>query len=79
MLLRHADCEIILAEDGFDALEKISVHYPDLIFADVLMPRLDGYQICALIKRSGLYKHIPVVMLTSKDSLFDRARVCRRL
>lgn len=74
MLLKQADCEVILAEDGFDALQKISIHHPDLIFADVLMPRLNGYQTCALIKRSGLYSHIPVVMLTSKDTLFDRAR-----
>ena len=72
--LSQADCEVILAEDGFDALQKISVHQPDLIFADVLMPRLNGYQTCALIKRSGICSHIPVVMLTSKDTLFDRTR-----
>ena len=74
ILLQQAGCTVILAEDGFDALEKISTHVPDLIFADVLMPRLDGYKTCAVLKRSTLYKHIPVVMLTSKDSLFDRAR-----
>ena len=74
MLLKQADCEVILAEDGFDALQKVSIHHPDLIFADVLMPRLNGYQTCALIKRSGIYSQIPVVMLTSKDTLFDRAR-----
>ena len=74
MLLRQADCEVILAEDGFDALQKISIYHPDLIFVDVLMPRLNGYQTCALIKQSGIYSHIPVVMLTSKDTLFDRAR-----
>ena len=74
ILLEQAGCEVILAEDGFDALNKISTCVPDLIFADVLMPRLDGYQTCALIKRSAIYRHIPVVMLTSKDSLFDRAR-----
>ena len=74
MLLKQADCQVILAEDGFDALQKISIHQPDLIFADVLMPRLDGYQTCALIKRSGIYSNIPVVMMTSKDTLFDRAR-----
>ena len=74
ILLRQAGCEVILAEDGFDALDKISTHLPDLIFADVLMPRLDGYKTCALIKRSTGYKHIPVIMLTSKDSLYDRAR-----
>ena len=72
--LSQDDCEVILAEDGFDALQKISVHQPDLIFADVLMPRLNGYQTCALIKRSGICSHIPVVMLTSKDTRFDRAR-----
>ena len=74
MLLKQADCQVILAEDGFDALQKISIHQPDLIFVDVLMPRLDGYQTCALIKRSGIYSNIPVVMMTSKDTLFDRAR-----
>lgn len=74
ILLMQAGCEVLLAEDGFDALEKISSHFPDLIFADVLMPRLDGYKTCALIKRSAVYKHIPVIMLTSKDTLFDRAR-----
>lgn len=74
ILLRQAGCEVILAEDGFDALDKISTHLPDLIFADVLMPRLDGYKTCALIKNSTACKHIPVIMLTSKDSLYDRAR-----
>lgn len=74
ILLQQAGCTVTLAEDGFDALEKIATQIPDLIFADVLMPRLDGYKTCALIKRSTLYKHIPVIMLTSKDSLFDRAR-----
>lgn len=74
MLLKQADCEVILAEDGFDALHKISTHQPDIIFVDVLMPRLNGYQTCELLKRSGIYRHIPVVMLTSKDTLFDRAR-----
>lgn len=74
ILLMQAGCEVVFAEDGFDALEKISIHHPDLIFADVLMPRLDGYQTCALIKRCSAYKHIPVIMLTSKDNLFDRAR-----
>lgn len=74
VLLMQAGCEVILAEDGFDALEKISSHSPAIIFVDVLMPRLDGYQTCALIKRSAIHKHIPVIMLTSKDSVFDRAR-----
>lgn len=74
VLLMQAGCEVVFAVDGFDALEKITLHRPDLVFVDVLMPRLDGYQTCALIKRSDAYKHIPVIMLTSKDSLFDRAR-----
>jgi twitching motility two-component system response regulator PilG len=74
IMLMQAGCEVVFADDGFDALEKISLYRPDLIFADVLMPRLDGYQTCALIKRCGAHKHIPVIMLTSKDNLFDRAR-----
>ena len=74
ILLHQAGCTVILAEDGFDALENIATQIPDLIFADVFMPRLDGYKTCALLKRSTLYKHIPVIMLTSKDGLFDRAR-----
>jgi twitching motility two-component system response regulator PilG len=63
-----------LAEDGFDGLSKVVEHRPDLIFIDVMMPRLDGYQACALIKNNPKFKAIPVVMLTSKDTLFDRAR-----
>ncbi len=74
IMLMQAGCEVEFADDGFDALGKISLYRPDLIFADVLMPRLDGYQTCALIKRCGAHKHIPVIMLTSKDNLFDRAR-----
>jgi twitching motility two-component system response regulator PilG len=65
---------VILAEDGFDALAKINDHQSDLIFCDILMPRLDGYQTCALIKKSPRYHHTPVIMLSSKDGLFDRAR-----
>jgi twitching motility two-component system response regulator PilG len=65
---------VLLAEDGFDALAKITDHEPDLIFCDILMPRLDGYQTCALIKKSPRYRDIPVIMLSSKDGLFDRAR-----
>src|SRR5207253_574823 len=60
--------------NGFDALAKIADHQPDLIFVDIMMPRLDGYQTCALIKKSGKHKATPVIMLSSKDSLFDRAR-----
>ena len=74
IFLKQAKCEVILAEDGFDALAKISDHVPDIIFCDVLMPRLDGYQTCALIKKSARFSEIPVVMLSSKDGLFDRAR-----
>jgi twitching motility two-component system response regulator PilG len=74
LMLAQSGCEVILAEDGFDALQKIFIHSPDIIFVDVLMPRLDGYKTCSLIKRSTVHKHIPVIMLTSKDSLFDRAR-----
>ncbi|WP_424193845.1 response regulator [Ampullimonas aquatilis] len=66
--------EVILAEDGFDALSKINDYKPDLIFCDILMPRLDGYQTCSLIKRSDKFRQTPVVMLSSKDGLFDRAR-----
>ncbi len=74
IFLVHSGCQVILAEDGFDALSKISDHQPHLIFCDVLMPRLDGYQTCALIKRSPRFHATPVVMLSSKDGLFDRAR-----
>jgi twitching motility two-component system response regulator PilG len=74
IFLMQAGCQVILAENGFDALAKIADHQPDLIFVDIMMPRLDGYQTCALIKKSGKHKAIPVVMLSSKDSLFDRAR-----
>lgn len=74
IFLSQAGCSVILAEDGFDALAKVSDHAPDVIFCDVLMPRLDGYQTCALIKKSPKYHDIPVIMLSSKDGLFDRAR-----
>ncbi len=74
IFLGQAGARVILAEDGFDALAKIADHEPDLIFCDILMPRLDGYQTCALIKKSPKYRDIPVVMLSSKDGLFDRAR-----
>jgi twitching motility two-component system response regulator PilG len=72
--LKQAGCEVILAEDGFDALSKVANHRPDIIFCDIMMPRLDGYQACALIKKNAIYSAIPVVMLSSKDGLFDRAR-----
>ncbi|GHD61982.1 response regulator [Jeongeupia chitinilytica] len=74
IFLGQAGCEVILAEDGFDALAKISDHQPQLIFVDVMMPRLDGYQTCSLIKKNPRYKATPVIMLSSKDGLFDRAR-----
>ena len=66
--------QVILAEDGFDALAKINDHTPDLVFCDILMPRLDGYQTCAIIKRNPRFAGIPVVMLSSKDGVFDKAR-----
>jgi twitching motility two-component system response regulator PilG len=72
--LKQAGCEVILAEDGFDALAKVAQHRPDVIFCDVMMPRLDGFQTCDLIKKSPGYGATAVVMLSSKDGLFDRAR-----
>ena len=74
LYLRQAGYEVILAEDGFDALVKITDHQPDVIFVDIVMPRLDGYQTCALIKRHPKFATTPVIMLSSKDGLFDRAR-----
>jgi twitching motility two-component system response regulator PilG len=73
-LLKKAGCEVITATDGFEALSKITDQNPDVIFIDIMMPRLDGYQTCALIKNNHLYKNTPVILLTSKDGLFDRAR-----
>ena len=74
LFLRQAGYEVILAEDGFDALAKIADHQPQIIFVDIMMPRLDGYQTCALIKNNHLFKNTPVIMLSSKDGLFDKAR-----
>jgi twitching motility two-component system response regulator PilG len=74
LYLRQAGYEVILAEDGFDALVKITDHQPHVIFVDIVMPRLDGYQTCALIKRHPKFATTPVIMLSSKDGLFDRAR-----
>ncbi|MBC3811593.1 MULTISPECIES: response regulator [Undibacterium] len=74
IFLGQAGYTIVLAEDGFDALAKINDSHPDLIFCDILMPRLDGYQTCALIKKSVKFRDTPVIMLSSKDGLFDRAR-----
>ena len=73
-LLRKAGCEVVTAIDGFEALAKITLHKPDIIFVDIMMPRLDGYQTCALIKNNQSFKSTPVIMLSSKDSIFDRAR-----
>ena len=73
-LLKKAGCEVVTATDGFEALAKIADQRPDIIFVDIMMPRLDGYQTCALIKNNGIYKKTPVIMLSSKDGLFDRAR-----
>jgi len=74
IFLMQAGCQVILADNGFDALAKIADHQPDLVFVDIMMPRLDGYQTCALIKKNARFKAMPVIMLSSKDSLFDRAR-----
>jgi twitching motility two-component system response regulator PilG len=73
-LLAKEGCEVFTAVDGFDALAKIADHKPDLIFVDIMMPRLDGYQTCSLIKHNKMFKETPVIMLSSKDGLFDRAR-----
>ena len=74
IFLLQAGCTVILAEDGFDALAKIADHHPHLVFVDIMMPRLDGYQTCAIIKRNPRFAHVPVIMLSSKDGLFDKAR-----
>lgn len=73
-LLSREGCQVFTAVDGFDALPKIADHQPDIIFVDVMMPRLDGYQTCALIKNNRVFRDTPVIMLSSKDGLFDRAR-----
>ena len=74
IFLKQGGHEVMLAEDGFDALAKINDYQPDLIFCDILMPRLDGYQTCAIIKRNNRFCAVPVVMLSSKDGVFDKAR-----
>lgn len=73
-LLSKEGCEVFTATDGFDALSKIADHHPDIVFIDIMMPRLDGYQTCSLIKHNRTFRETPVVMLSSKDGLFDRAR-----
>ena len=73
-LLTKEGCQVYTAIDGFDALSKIADHQPDLIFVDIMMPRLDGYETCSLIKHNKVFRDTPVIMLSSKDGLFDRAR-----
>jgi twitching motility two-component system response regulator PilG len=73
-LLTKEGCTVFTAIDGFDALSKIADHQPDLIFVDIMMPRLDGYETCSLIKHNKMFRATPVIMLSSKDGLFDRAR-----
>ena len=73
-LLKKEGCDVVTAIDGFEALAKISDQQPNIIFVDIMMPRLDGYQTCALIKNNQLFKNTPVIMLSSKDGLFDKAR-----
>ncbi len=74
IFLKAGHHDVVMAEDGFDALAKVSDYHPDLIFCDILMPRLDGYQTCAIIKRNAKFANVPVVMLSSKDGVFDKAR-----
>lgn len=74
IFLKAGQHDVMLAEDGFDALSKVSDYHPDLIFCDILMPRLDGYQTCAIIKRNAKFAKVPVIMLSSKDGVFDKAR-----
>src|SRR6056297_139693 len=73
-MLGREGCEVLTADDGFEALALIHEHHPDLIFVDIMMPRLDGYQTCAIIKNNDNFRSTPVIMLTSKDGLFDKAR-----
>ncbi|MDX1496612.1 MAG: response regulator [Salinisphaeraceae bacterium] len=73
-LLAEFGCEVVTANDGFEAMAAVADHDPDVIFVDIMMPRLDGYQVCALVKNNPTYKRIPVIMLSSRDGLFDRAR-----
>jgi twitching motility two-component system response regulator PilG len=75
-LLNKLGCDVLTAADGYEALAKITVYKPDIILVDIMMPRLDGYQTCDLIKNNSFFKSTPVIMLSSKDSIFDRARGC---
>ena len=74
IFLKQGGHEVLLAEDGFDALAKVNDYQPNLIFCDILMPRLDGYQTCAIIKRNARFSAVPIVMLSSRDGVFDKAR-----
>ena len=74
IFLKQGGHEVLLAEDGFDALAKVNDYQPNVIFCDILMPRLDGYQTCAIIKRNARFSDVPIVMLSSKDGVFDKAR-----
>lgn len=74
IFLKSSGCEVILAEDGFEAMSKIVDNQPNIIFIDIVMPRLDGYQACMLIKKNPTYQAIPVIMLSSRDGLFDKAK-----
>ena len=74
IFLKQGGHDVLLADDGFDALSKVNDYEPDLIFCDILMPRLDGYQTCAIIKRNVRYAGVPIVMLSSRDGVFDKAR-----
>lgn len=73
-LLKKEGCDVVTATDGFEALSKIADHHPQIIFVDIMMPRLDGYQTCALIKNNHIFRSTPVIMLSSKDGLFDKAK-----
>ncbi|GIX34462.1 MAG: response regulator [Lysobacteraceae bacterium] len=73
-LLKKEGCDVVTATDGFEALAKIADHQPQVIFVDIMMPRLDGYQTCALIKNNQMFRNTPVIMLSSKDGLFDKAK-----
>ena len=73
-MLASEGCKIVTAENGFEALSKVTRHQPDMIFVDIMMPRLDGYQTTAIIKNNARFRDIPIIMLTSKDGLFDKAR-----
>ena len=73
-LLKREGADVVTATDGFEALSKIADHQPQIVFVDIMMPRLDGYQTCALIKNNQMFKQTPVIMLSSKDGLFDKAR-----